>query len=53
MLVSKKGGIMKTVNQPIDDSLAERKETTKKTWLEILERGVESFEDEQGGEDGV
>jgi len=38
---------MVTVHQPISSKLARRKERTKKTWNEIIERGIESYEEEK------
>lgn len=38
---------MKTVNQGVDDKISERKELLEKTWLEIITRGIESYETEE------
>ena len=38
---------MKTINQVVSDKQAKRKERLKKTWGEIIEKGIEAFEVEQ------
>jgi hypothetical protein len=35
---------MPNINVPVNDEIARRKKRTKKTWPQIIRRGIEAFE---------
>ena len=44
--------IMLRINETLDESYRERKRLVHKTWIEILKKGIEVFEEEKGHEKG-